>query len=147
LASTRLVSLVAVVSLGLGLGATTATFSLINAVLLRPLPVAQPDRLATVSSDWAINLGFKAGAGFNYGMWERFREHAALFEDAFAWRPTRFNLGRAGESQLVDGCYASGHMFSTLGVTAIQGRVFNADDDRRGGGPAGPVAVISHGLW
>ena len=60
---------------------------------------------------------------------------------------TRFNLAMRGESELVDGLWASGTMFDVLGVPAILGRTFTADDDRPGGGPDGPVAVISYAFW
>jgi hypothetical protein len=75
-----LVSLAAVVSLALGMGANTAIFSLLNGLLLRPLPVHDPYRLATISSDQAIGLGFRSGPGWNYPMWEQFRR----LENGFA---------------------------------------------------------------
>jgi len=70
---------------------------------------------------------------------------------AVRWRiayfSTRFNLASGGERELVDGLYASGKFFETLGVTLVLGRVLTDADDQRGGGAAGPVAVVSHGLW
>ncbi len=138
---------VAVVTLGLGIGANTAAFSVVNSLLLRPLPVVEPDRLVTISSDFAINLGFTAGAGWNYGMWRQLQEQLDAFEGGFAWTATKFNLAQRGEVDSVDGLYTSGDYFSTLGVQPLLGRTFTSADDVRGGGPDGAVAVISYGLW
>jgi putative ABC transport system permease protein len=145
--ATRVVSAVAVLSLALGIGANTAIFSLANSVLFRTLPVFEPWRLVTVSSEFAINLGYKAGAGWSYRMWERLRERPELFDGALAWSGARLNLNRGGEAQQVTALYVSGEFFGTLGVPALHGRVFKSSDDTRGGGAEGPVAVISYGLW
>jgi hypothetical protein len=64
-----------------------------------------------------------------------------------AFGSDRFNLADAGESRFVQGLWVSSDYFRVLGVPALQGRVFTTDDDRRGGGPAGPVAVISYKFW
>jgi putative ABC transport system permease protein len=145
--ATPVVSAVAVLSLALGIGATTAVFSIVNGLLLRPLAVEHPDRLVTVTTDTAIKLGFKAGGGWNYVMWERLQARAGAFDGAFAFRPAQFNLGAGGEARPVDGLYASGGLFSTLGLRALQGRLFTPADDVKGGGADGPVVVISHALW
>ena len=144
--ATPIVSTVAALSLALGIGANTVIFSLVNSLLLRTLPAKEPERLVTISSDAAIRLGFKAGLGWNYAMWDRFRQRADAFDGAIAWTPQRIDLAKDGESQLVDGLVVSGDFFSTLGVHALLGRTLMAVDDRRGGGPDGPVAVISYGL-
>jgi len=141
------VSIVAALSLAFGIGANTAIFSLVNSLLLRTLPVAAPQQLATISSDTAIRLGFKAGAGWNYAMWDRFRQRARPFAGAFAWSLQRFDLAQGGEMQRADGIYATGDFFTTLGVRALLGRTFTAADDVRGGGSDGAVAVISYGFW
>src|SRR5207249_631914 len=100
-----------------------------------------------ISSDTAIRLGFKAGLGWNYSMWDALRQRAQIFDGAFAWSLQRVNLAQRGERQRVDGLFATGDFFTTLGVPAIIGRTFTSDDDVRGGGAAGPSAVISYGLW
>jgi hypothetical protein len=64
-----------------------------------------------------------------------------------AWSVTRFDLASGGEAEFVDGIWASGGFFEVLGVPAILGRTFAAEDDRRGGGPGGPVTVISYRFW
>ena len=131
-----LVSAVAILSLALGIGANTAIFSIVNSLLLRPLPVRQPQQLVTLTKgNWTNPI------------WEQIRDRHDLFESAFAWSDTRFNLASGGETEFVDGIWASGSMFETLGVSAVLGRTFTASDDRRGAGPDGPVAVISYEFW
>jgi putative ABC transport system permease protein len=143
-------SAAAILSLALGMGANTALFSVVDALLLRALPVRQPDRLVTVSSGFALGHGFKAGAGMNYDMWTRMRERAVgttSFEDGFAWAPVRVDLSGGGEMEPADALFASGGFFTTLGVPAMLGRTLTPADDQKGGGPEGAVAVISYRLW
>ena len=140
-------TITAILTLALGIGATTAVFSLINGLLLRVLPVQDPHRLATISSESAIKRGLLAGGGWNYPMWDRFRDRAQAFDGAFVWMPQRLNLGLGGEMQLVDGLVTTSDFFSTLGIRAVLGRTFTISDDRRRGGPDGPVTVISHAFW
>lgn len=147
LRTSPLVSSSIILSLALGIGANTAIFSVVNALLLRPLPVRNPDRLVTVSSAFALDHGFKAGAGMNYDMWLRMDERLQVFEDGFAWAPGRVNLSQAGEMQPADALFVSGGFFSTLGVPSLLGRTFTRKDDVHGGGPDGLVVVISHALW
>jgi predicted permease len=136
-----------VLSLALGIGANTAIFSVVDALLLRPLPVPDPHRLVTVSSGFALNHGFKAGAGMTYDMWTRMSERARMFEDGFAWAPGRVDLSRGGQMQPADALFTSGGFFSTLGVPALLGRTFSPSDDVKGGGRDGLVTVISYQLW
>jgi predicted permease len=139
----RSVSVPAIASLALAIGATISVFSVVNALLLRPLPVAAPDRLVTVTSQLAIDNGFRGGAGWSLGMWEALRERSAPFDGILAWAPARFAIGAAGDTEPVDGCFASGEFFAALGIRPRLGRLFTPDDDRAGA----PVAVISHRLW
>lgn len=136
-----------VFTLALGIGANAAIFGVVNGLLLRPLPVADPSRLVTISSDAAIARGYTAGPGWTFAMWEELQPHVELFDGALAWTPARFDLAPSGERQVVEGLFASGGYFATLGVPAILGRTFTAADDRPGGGAEGPVAVISYGFW
>lgn len=133
-------------TLALGIGANAAIFGVINSLLLRPLPVADPSRLVTISSDSAIARG-QAGVPWSFAMWEELQPHAWLFDGAFAWTPARFDLAERGERQPVAGIFASGGYFAALGVAAIRGRTFTPADDRPGGGADGAVAIISYGLW
>jgi putative ABC transport system permease protein len=137
-----LVTVVAVVSLALGIGATTALFSVYDSLLLRELPVRDPDRLVLL----ADNRGYPP---WSYVMWEEIRRRSDLFDGALACDTVRaqFTLTHDGRTDAVDGLWASGRYFDVLGVPALLGRVFRESDDRRGGGPDGPVVVISHGFW
>jgi predicted permease len=141
LRSTPVVSAVAALSLALGIGANTAIFSLVNSLLLRPLPVAEPTRLGLIAQSGPGNTSW------TYPIWEEIRTRPDLFARAGAWSSTRFNLSSSGETKFVDGIWASGRFFETLGVPALLGRTFSEDDDKRGGGTSGPVAVISYGFW
>ena len=138
---------VIVFTLALGIGANAAIFGVVNGLLLRPLPVADPYRLVTISSDAAIARGYTAGMGWTFAMWKELQPHVDLFDSALAWTPVRIDLAPSGERQLVDGLFASGEYFATLGIPAILGRTFTAADDRPGGGAEGPVAVISYNFW
>ena len=147
LKATPVVSAVAVLSLALGIGANTSIFVLLNGLLLRKIPVVEPERLATVSSDFAISRGFQAGAGWNYGMWERLQARSDLFDGALAWFGRPVALGQGAQSDVVNGLFVSGSFFKALGVAAQYGRVLTNADDERGGGSNGPVVVVSHAFW
>lgn len=139
---------IVIVTLGLGIGANAAVFSVVNSLLLRPLPVADPHRLFTISTDSEIGRRFPAGLGWSVAMWDRLAPHVSRFGGALAWMAARFDLAEGGgERQPADGFFATGDYFATLGVPALLGRTFTAADDRPGGGPDGPVAVISYRLW
>ena len=141
LRATPIVTGVAILSLALGIGANTAIFSLINALMLRSLPVKSPQRLVQV-------LVADKQTSWSNPLWEQIRDRdTQIFDGAFAYSTPRFNLASGGETQLVNGVMASGEYFDVLGVPAILGRTFTPADDVRGGGPDGPVAVISHSFW
>ena len=97
LRATPVVSLVVIATLGLGIGANTAIFTVVNSLLLRTLPVPAPDRLVTVSSDYALAHGFKSGVGWNYQMWKRLQTMPPLFEGVLLWSQPTFNFARGGE--------------------------------------------------
>jgi predicted permease len=136
----------AVLSLALGIGANTAIFSLIDGLLLRSLPVDRPDRLAVLTGPASPN-GLWTGP-----IWEAIRGEHQVAASACAWgrlpsRLFRFDLGRGGESQPVEGVFASGDCFNALGVEAQRGRMLSPADDEGRTGPDGAVAVISDGFW
>jgi hypothetical protein len=102
LRATPIVTLVAILSLALGIGANTAIFSLVNSLLLRALPVVEPQRLAIISDHRAISQGFTAA--WTDAIWEQIRQRAQPFDGACAWSAERFNLAQGGgETQPVDG--------------------------------------------
>ena len=132
-----MVTAFAVVSLALGIGGVTALFSILNSLALKPLPVRDPAALAILADNSWTNP-----------IWEAVRDRKQTFAaDAFAWATVRFNLSPTAAADMVEGLYASGGMFDMLGVPAVLGRTFTEADDARGGGPDGPVAVISYAMW
>jgi putative ABC transport system permease protein len=142
LLSTPVVTTVALLSLAFGIGANTAIFSLVDSLLLRALPVEEPGRLALVTGDAS-----KGVDTWTNPIWEALRGRRGVFADACAWSTQRFNLSSGGETQFVDGIWASGRLFDTLGVPAMLGRTLTEADDQRRGGPDGAVAVISYSYW
>jgi putative ABC transport system permease protein len=143
----RTVSAVAILSLALGIGANASVFTLLNSLLIRKMPVVEPDRLVTVSSEFAVSRGFLAGAGWNYAMWEKLQARPELFDGSLAWFSRPVALGQSAQSDVVNGVFVSGGFFTTLGVPARYGRVLSPADDVRGGGSNGPVVVVSHAFW
>ncbi|HMF61617.1 MAG TPA: ABC transporter permease, partial [Vicinamibacterales bacterium] len=142
LRATPIVSSVAVLSLALGIGASTAIFSLVNGLLLRKLPVRDPSALVLVTD--ATVPGVRAYA---LGVWESFQRYVDVFDGTLAWSSTEFNLVPRGEAQIAYGAWVSGSYFETLGVPPLLGRMLSKPDDQPNGGPEGPVAVISYGFW
>src|SRR5262249_26939772 len=138
--ATPVVSLVAILSLALGIGANTAIFSILDSLMLKSLPVKAPDRLAVVGTG-------RGQDSWTYPIWEQIRDRRDLFEGTFAYSSARFNLSRSAQTEYVDGFWGSGRIFDVLGVPSILGRTFTDADDRRGGGPDGAVAVISYRYW
>jgi predicted permease len=130
---------VAILSLGLGIGATIAIFSVIYAMALRPLPVSQPDRLVEVGQPDGGNL-------HTYAEWKVFRDRQSIFSSVLAYNyfDGTFDIANSKEQQEVSGVYVSGDYFQTLGVSVVLGRVLQASDDQPG---APPVCVIGYRLW
>src|SRR5438445_513777 len=114
----------AVLSLALGIGANTALFSLIDAVMLKSLPVSHPEELVQVT------IG--TPQYFSNPIWEQLRDRQDVFSGILAYGRWRFNLAHGGEVRNVDGQFVSGQYFDALGVHAIFGRTLTRADDRRG---------------
>jgi putative ABC transport system permease protein len=126
-----------IVVTALGIGATTSVFGLIDALVLAPLPVTNPDRLTWVRSP-----------GFSYSLYTAIRERGAdIFSDFFAWNIESLHVDWDGQIDTADVLTATADFYSTLGVRPAFGRTFDRNDDRIGGGPGGLVAVISHAAW
>jgi putative ABC transport system permease protein len=142
LRGTPLVTAVAILSLALGIGANTAIFSLVNSLLLRPLPVTDPQRLVMLTT------GSEESEQYGYTTFEQIRRHGEAFDGALAWSlGGKSVLTHGGETETVEHHFVSGDYFSTLGVRPLLGRTIGLADDVDGGGPDGPVVVISYGLW
>jgi putative ABC transport system permease protein len=132
-------TLIAVVALALGVGANSAIFSVVNAVLLRPLPYADPDRLAIMwekasTQDTSVSY-------LNYQDW---RDQNQSFEQLTAFRRDSFNLVGAGEPERLAGRMVTANFFYTLGAKLLKGRDFQAEEDRIGGNK---VVILGHGFW
>lgn len=136
---------VVILTLALGVGATTAIFSVIHAVLLRSLPYREPERLVQVRWLWKAGDadGVDALTATEYIFW---KEHSQSFERvaAFARPGAGFNLVALGEPAYVRGELISADLFPALGVGPMLGRGFLPEEDRPGGPP---VAILSHALW
>lgn len=132
---------VSILTLALGIGANTAIFSVINAVLLRPLPYENADRLVVVEETVAdSSLG-----SVSYPNFVDWRNQNTVFANLAAVRQREsFNLTGAGESERLQGRLVSANFLSTLGVKPYRGRDFIAEDDRAG---AVRVVLLSHALW
>jgi len=132
---------VAILTLALGIGANTAIFSVVQGVLLAPLPYREPDRLVTV---WLNNFRLKSPTDLSYRDFIDWEHDAPPFEkmSAYAWRS--FDLSSPGNPEHLEGREISATFLSTLGVELALGREFSAEEDRNGGAP---VSIISNGLW
>src|SRR5438132_10434756 len=131
------ITIIAVLALGLGIGANTAIFSVVNAALLRPLPYADPDRLVRLSED-SPQVPQMSISYPNFLDW---RQQNKVFERIAAMQFRSLNLTGKNEPERLAGRGVSAEFFDVLGVKPALGRSFA---DRPG---ANPVCVISHGLW
>src|SRR5262249_36543335 len=132
----------AVLTLALGIGANTAIFTLMDAVMLRSLPVRKPAELQLLAMRSPKDSG--ENPNFTNPLWEQIRDRQDVFTSAFAWARGTMNLSQGGEAHYVRGIFASGEYFSTLGVVPAAGRLFSTMDDRRG---CAGVAVLSEAFW
>lgn len=147
LRATPVVTAVAILSLALTIGANTAIFSILNALILRTLPVHEPARLVHLTDSVLTDAGVTRVRAWSYPVFAQIRRAPHVFGDTTAWSFVRFNLASGGEVQPVEGLWADGAFFATFGVAAAIGRTFSDLDDQPRGGADGPVAVISHGYW
>lgn len=134
---------VAILSLALGIGANIAIFSLVDAVILKYLPVERPEELMLLeyrAPDWSAE-----SSTFADPVWEQVRDHQDVFAAAFAWsNKDRLDLTQGGIMRPANGLWVNGGFFRALGLDAAAGRLISDSDDRRGC-PA--VAVLSYGFW
>src|SRR5579871_2011599 len=145
-------ALTATLTLALGIGATTAIFTLIHAVMLKSLPVTRPEQLYGIgdTAHGGVWAGMAGNWGiFSYDLYHQFRDHTSGFEElaAFQGDPRRIGVRRSGSPEAAQSFvaeYVSGNYFSTLGIGAYAGRAINGQDDRQG---AAPVAMISYRVW
>jgi putative ABC transport system permease protein len=134
-------TLIAVITLALGIGANTAIFSVVQTVLLRPLPFPEPERLVVLATT-GVSASYRAGVAYpDYVDW---RTRTQSFEDTACFLNTGFNLIGVEPPVTVTGRRVSWNFFPMLGVKPQLGRLFAESDDKAG---AVPTALISHGLW
>jgi predicted permease len=133
-------TIIAILTLALGIGANTALFSVVNGVLLRPLPYPDPNSLVLLAESSA-DFESSSISYPNFLDWQRMN---ATFLSMAAYRPDDFTVTGSGETERVRVGMVSSTFFPILGVSMMRGRDFTADDDRRG---AEPVVLISAGLW
>src|SRR5262245_4675018 len=153
-------TIIAILSLGLGIGANTAIFSLVDAVLLKSLPVKEPERLAQFKwlsgSNFRIShhygyarmdeaTGLRINTSFPQQTFEQFRARQRTLTDLFAFAGLeQVNANVDGQAEVASGLVVSGGYFTGLGVQPVLGRAITAEDDRSG---APAVAVISFRYW
>ncbi len=136
---------VAVLTLALGIGANTAMFTLLDQVLLRMLPVKNPQQLVLLTMrgrHYGNNWG---GNAISYPMFKDFQEHNEVFSGMFCRFPTTASLSADGRSELVNAELVSGTYFDVLGVTTAVGRTFTPDDNTIPDGH--PIVILSYGFW
>ncbi len=133
-------AIVTILTLGLGIGANTALFSIVNTVLLNPLPYAHPDELVSVHESKA-NFDQGSISYPNFRDWQRDNKTLAALAIA---HQRRFTLTGIGDAERLPGDYVSSDFFSILGVKPVLGRLFAPGEDEIG---RGPLVVISAGLW
>jgi len=156
------VTLIAVLSLALGIGANTALFSVVDAMLLKLLPVKDPQRLVLFQAQWGKNFsygsyygstredpatGLTIGTSFPYQSYQRMREQLqkdSALSDLFAFGNVNFNVLAEGQSELVSGQFVTGNYHRGLGVQPWLGRLLTDDDNKPA---ANPVAVLSYRYW
>jgi predicted permease len=136
-------TLIAVVTLALGIGANTAIFSVTDRLLVRSLAVKDPGRLVLINSV-SVNPHFVSNA-FSYPNFSDYRAQNQAFSDLLAFIPTHLEFKTGDRVERVSGEYVSGNYFDALGVGAARGRTFSPEEDRAPG--AQPVVVVSDGFW
>jgi macrolide transport system ATP-binding/permease protein len=137
-------TLIAVLSLGLGIGANTAVFSFVNTVLMRPLPVESPERLVSVNNT-AEKKDVTLFPTLSYPAYRDYRDRNDVLEGLIAYRLSPVSLSHDGVNERLWGYLATGNYFETLGVKPHLGRLFTPKDDITPS--AHPVAVITHACW
>jgi len=132
-------TVVALLTLSLGIGATTAIFSAVNAVVLKPLPVPEPERILAVYTKWSVGPGNTSAGNYVDGV-----EPVSAFGATTAIRYSSFNVADAADAERVIGARVTAGFFSVFGVAPARGRAFTAADDRPG---APNVVLLSHRFW
>jgi predicted permease len=149
----RAFTLITVLILALGIAANTSVFSVVNTVLLRPLPFPDSEQLTWLESGKEFNTGLResiglSGVTYTVDAYEEFQRHNQSFQQVTSYNPFfgngEFTLTGRGEPQAVLGLMIAGNFFQTLGVQPMLGRLFTSEEIKKGGRPA---AVLSYAFW
>src|SRR3979411_134290 len=141
-------TIIAVLTLALGIGANTAIFSVVNAVLLKPLPFPAPDELVAVGGiDLTETVSPPKLSSLCYPDFFDFRDQNRSFSSMAIYRDRALALVDEQEAQSVRGQKVSGEFFDVLGIKAMLGRGFARADEQAGGGPGGLKVILSYGFW
>ena len=141
-------TVVAVLTLALGIGANTAIFQLIDSIRLRAIPVKNPQQLGTIriaDRHWGSGQFSGQYSQLTFPMWEQIRKRQEGFSEMSVWTGQEFNLANGGEVHYAKGLRVSGEFFHVLGVQPILGRLINPEDDQPGCGTS--AADISYAFW
>jgi putative ABC transport system permease protein len=136
-------TIVAVITLALGIGANTAIFSIVNTVLLRPLPFPESDRLIHATETYQQPNGVQTGSAVSYPDFFDWRSRAQSFEGMASYHEDALTLANGTQPLHVTGQVVAGDFFSVLRAAPMLGRVFSLEDEK----PGSHVVVLSHGLW
>ena len=136
---------VAVLSLALGIGANTAIFTLINQLVLQPLPIKDPEQLVMLAGRGKHYGGNNGPDRISYPMYQEIRDKNSVFSGMFCTYPATVSASFEGHTELIGADFVSGNYFPVLGIGAAVGRVLTASDDLIQGGH--PLAVLSYGYW
>src|SRR5262249_423083 len=149
LVKTMGVTVVAVVTLALGIGANTAIFTLIDQVMLRQLPVERPEELVVLRSPGPmrghVSTDSDQAESFSFLMYKNLREKNTVFSGLLARYAISLSVSSQGQTERASGELVSGNYFEVLGVKPALGRVFSLADDQNFG--AHPIAVLGYGYW
>ena len=139
-------AITAILTLALGIGVNASIFQLMDAVRLRTLPVADPDRLASIEIRGGVKNFIPARpSDLTYPLWEQVRDHQEGFSGVFAWRTNHVRIGQGVDEHKSVALWLTGEAFNTLGLYPLRGRFFTSEEANPGCGI--PGAVISYAFW
>ena len=139
-------AITAILTLALGIGVNASIFQLMDAVRLRSLPVAAPDRLASVEIRGGIHDFIPVRpSDLSFPLWEQIRDHQQAFSSVFAWRTNHVRVGQGTDERKAVALWFTGEAFNTLGISPEKGRFFSPEEDKPGCGI--PGTVISYAFW
>jgi putative ABC transport system permease protein len=140
-------TLIAVLTLALGIGANTAIFSVVNAVLLKPLPFPAPEQLIAVGVSDARQKEVRELGSLSYPDFFDYRDQNHTFSSLAVHRDRMFALADEQEAKSIRGQRVSAEFFDVLGIKLVLGRNFSRQDEAAGGGPGGMKVILSHAFW